>query len=293
MIDDNRDRGCLYVVATPIGNLEDITIRALRVLRESDLILAEDTRRTLGLLNHHGIVGPRLRAFHAHSGRAVVEGVLERLARGERVALVTDAGTPIVSDPGAELVAAARAQGLRVEAVPGPSAVLTALCTSGIAGPRFRFAGFLPRAGKKRRDALERIARDTDTVVFFEAPSRLSETLRELAARLEGREVAVCRELTKVHEEVVRGTAEELAARFVEVRGEVTVVVAPCPLESDAEPLDEEDLKTMVNSLLDRGETARTAADVVARTYGLSRREAYRRVLAVRGAGATGGEAGG
>ena len=269
--------GRLFVVATPIGNLEDVTLRAIRVLRECELVLAEDTRRSRTLLSHHGI-GTPLRAFHAHTPASVIEELCARLEGGAQIALVTDAGTPMVSDPGAELVAAARARGLDVEALPGASAPLVALCSAGFVASRFRFVGFLPRGGKRRRELLEAIARDGDAVVLFEAPSRLGATLRDLAGSLGDRELAVCRELTKLHEEVVRGSAAALAERFAEARGEITIVIGPTTFEPP-EPPDEETVRERARALVDEGLGAKEAADALADQLQIPRRDAYRIVL--------------
>lgn len=275
--------GTLQLVATPIGNLEDITLRALRVLREADAVLAEDTRHTRTLLLHHGIA-TKLVALHAHTPPARVSELAEQLAGGARFALVTDAGTPLVSDPGAELVRAAIERGVRVEPIPGPAAPVAALVASGLSAPTFEFVGFLPRSGGKRRDRLGRIAKAPGAVVLFESPNRLAATLGDLAAVLGDRPVAVCRELTKLHEEIARGTAAELAQRFAEgARGEITLVVGAPPSEPDtAEPLDEAALERAIDALLDDGVTARDTADRLTETSGLPRREVYRRVLAQR-----------
>lgn len=274
--------GRLFVVATPIGNLEDVTLRALRVLRECELVLAEDTRRSRGLLTHHGIATP-LRAFHAHSSPQVIQELATRLANGARMALVTDAGTPLVSDPGAELVAECRARGVAVEAVPGPSAPLAALCSAGFVASRFRFVGFLPRSGRRRRETLAELAKDPDAIVLFEAPTRLGATLRDLGEALGDREIAVCRELTKLHEEVVRGTAAALAERFAEARGEITIVLAPRAAE-EPEPPDEEALAAHARALVAEGLGAKEAAEALAGAHGIGKREAYRIVLAARDA---------
>ncbi|MBX7197558.1 MAG: 16S rRNA (cytidine(1402)-2'-O)-methyltransferase, partial [Sandaracinaceae bacterium] len=212
---------------------------------------------------------------------SVIEELCARLAAGARLALVTDAGTPMVSDPGAELVAAARARGIAVEALPGASAPLVALCSAGFVASRFRFVGFLPRGGKRRRELIERIAADPDAQVLFEAPSRLGATLRDLGHALGTRELAVCRELTKLHEEVVRGTGAELAQRFGEARGEITIVIAPTEIDAP-EPPDEETLLERARALVGEGLGAKDAADALAQATGIPRREAYRVVLAAR-----------
>jgi len=275
----DEERGRLSIVATPIGNLEDITLRALRILRESDAILAEDTRHTRALCTHHGIATP-LRSFHAHTPDEQVEAVARELAGGARFALVTDAGTPLVSDPGARLVRAAAEAGVRVEPIPGPSAALAALSVAGIRAPEFRFVGFLPRSGGKRTRALDRIARAREGTILFEAPGRVPATLRELAERVgEERKAAVCRELTKLYEEIARGTLGELAARFAEApRGEVTLVVEGAPdameEESAADP------EALARTLLERGMRTKDAAKELAEILSWTVRDAYAVVLA-------------
>jgi 16S rRNA (cytidine1402-2'-O)-methyltransferase len=229
-------RGRLSVLGTPIGNLEDITLRALRILREADGILAEDTRRTRVLCRHHGIDTP-LSSFHAHSSPDKLKRVVDNLRGGAHLVLVTDAGTPGVSDPGVRLARAASDADIPVEAIPGPSALTAALSAAGIACDPFRFVGFLPRAGGKRRRALESIATETGATVVFESPHRLHRTLEELASLLgDAREAAVCRELTKLHEEVVRGTLRELSDHFAPgTRGEITLVIAPPDKKKNAQ----------------------------------------------------------
>jgi 16S rRNA (cytidine1402-2'-O)-methyltransferase len=222
--------GVLYLVATPIGNLEDITLRALRLLGEVDWIAAEDTRRTRILLRKHRIDRP-LYSYHAHSERRRLPHLLRRLAAGERGALVTDAGTPGISDPGFLLAREARAQGIGVEVVPGPSAVLAALLASGIPCERFCFLGYPPTKGASRRRFLTSALQEGRTVVLFEAPHRMTRFLEEIAALHPEREMAVCRELTKRFEEVLRGRAGELAVKLREraPRGEYTIVLAAAP----------------------------------------------------------------
>lgn len=280
--------GTLHLVATPIGNLEDITLRALRILRECEVVLAEDTRRTRVLLTHHGI-DTRLASLHAHTSEERVNTLADELAEGRRYALVTDAGTPLVSDPGAELVRAAVARGVHVEAIPGASAVMAALCVAAIPAEHFRFVGFLPRSGKRRREALARIAEERLTSVLFEAPPRLPDTLRELRDVCgETRAAAVCRELTKLHEEVSRGSLGELCARFVEPpRGEITLVVEGArdqpesvqASESASEPLD---VEALLAARLASGLGVREVAKELASALGIDRREAYKRVLSHR-----------
>src|SRR5262245_54385651 len=221
--------GTLFVVATPIGNLGDITLRALETLRGVPLIAAEDTRLTRRLLDRHGIDVP-LTSFHAKSGPGRMAALLEHLRGGSDLALVSDAGTPVVSDPGGELVAAWAAEGGLVVALPGPSAVLAAVAVSGVAGPHWTFDGFLPRSGRERRERLARISGDERGAILFEAPNRAAATLQELAASCgEERPGAVCRELTKLHETVSRGTlgqlAEAAASGEIPARGEFVLVV--------------------------------------------------------------------
>ena len=219
--------GVLALVATPIGNLEDITLRALRVLRECDGVIAEDSRRTRALLTAHGI-SQRTLSLPAFDEARRLPQVLERLDRGETLALCTDAGTPVVSDPGAALVRAARQRGHRVVSVPGPSAVVAAVAASGMSGSAFSFLGFLPRTPSKLKRVLETALTLGNTLAFFESPLRLARTLRLAAPLLGEREVVVARELTKLHEEYRSGTAAELAAEFAATppRGECTVLVA-------------------------------------------------------------------
>ena len=264
----------LAVCATPIGNMADITLRVLAELREADVVLAEDTRHTRGLLERHGIVATLL-SYHEHNEAERVAELLPRLAAGERIALVSDAGMPVVSDPGARLVRAALEAGIDVTVLPGPSAVETALVASGLAGARYAFVGFLPR----KAGELEALWRETSAwecaVVAFESPHRLVATLRSLAAFAPEREAAVCRELTKRYEEVVRGTAAEVAARVDEPpKGEVTLVIAPGAAASDLESAHR-----AVADLVAAGTPRRVAAEVVARLTDTSRNDLYRASL--------------
>jgi 16S rRNA (cytidine1402-2'-O)-methyltransferase len=273
--------GTLYLVATPIGNLEDTSARALRVLREADLLLAEDTRRTRVLLERHGVAARPL-SLHAHNEAARRGRALEALGAGGSVALVSDAGTPLVSDPGERLVAAAIAAGHDVTAVPGPSALLAALCVSGLPVVPFAFLGFPPRRAGERRARFAHWRSRAETLVLFESPRRLGATLRELCEAFGGeRRACVARELTKLHEEVARGTLAELAARFAAgARGEVTLVVAGAPpgaVAADAAGLD-----GAIRAALAAGEGAREIAARLAPGAGLSRRAVYARVLELR-----------
>jgi 16S rRNA (cytidine1402-2'-O)-methyltransferase len=272
--------GTLYVVATPLGNLEDITLRALRVLREVSLVACEDTRRTAALLTAHGVRAATTSYFE-HNERWKGERILEALRQGRDVALVSDAGTPGISDPGHRLVRDARAEGLPVVPVPGPSAAVAALSVSGLPTDRYLFVGFLPpRAGGRRR-ALLALAGAPETLVFYEAPRRALEALRDMEAALGDREAFLCREATKRHEEYARGTLcvlrRGLEARD-EVRGEIVLVVAgaspgPPPAADDAT------LEALFARLVEQGLPRREAAKEAARRLGLSAREAYRRLM--------------
>ena len=262
----------LYVVATPIGNLEDITLRAIRVLKEVSLIAAEDTRRTLKLLNALGIKTP-LTSYYEHNKLTKLDYVLEKLEQGD-VALVSDAGTPGIADPGSELIAAAIERGFRVEAVPGPSAVMTALAVSGLPTAEFRFMAFLPRKASERRTAIEQLATETSTLVFLEAPHRVRAMLEALVEGLGDRRVAVCRELTKVHEEVFRGALSGAIARFVEPRGEFVLVVEGAKPVATAPVLDES-VERQLAGLKRQGMAAKLATSSLAQKTGISRRELY------------------
>jgi 16S rRNA (cytidine1402-2'-O)-methyltransferase len=264
----------LAVCATPIGNLDDVTLRVLDELRSAAVVLCEDTRHTRGLLDRHGI-SARLLSYHEHNEAKRTAELVPRLQAGERVALVSDAGLPGISDPGARLVAAALDAGVPVTVLPGASAVETALVASGLAGERYQFVGFLPRGAKALRSLWEEIARWPHPVVAFESPRRLPATLRSLAAADPERPVAVCRELTKKFEEVVRGSAEDVAARFPQPpKGEITLVLGPASAGEDTEAAVD-----AVAELVAAGVARRQAADVVARLTGAARNELYRRTL--------------
>jgi len=262
----------LAVCATPIGNLEDVTLRVLAALRDADVVLCEDTRHTRGLLARHEI-DARLVSYHEHNEAARTEELLPRLASGERVVLVSDAGMPCISDPGARLVRAALAAGVGVTVLPGPSAVETALVASGLVGERYEFVGFLPR-GEKALTDLWRSLRDREwPVVAFESPQRLATALRALAAVAPEREVAVCRELTKRFEEVVRGPASELTQRFAAApKGEITLVIGP----GAPAPRDESAAVDAVAELAAAGVPRRQAAELVSRLTGVARNRLYR-----------------
>jgi 16S rRNA (cytidine1402-2'-O)-methyltransferase len=265
----------LSVCATPIGNLEDVTLRVLRELREADLVLCEDTRRTRILLDRHSIEA-RLLSYHEHNEARRTAELLPRLQAGERVALVSDAGLPAISDPGARLVAAALEAGVAVTVLPGPSAVETALVASGLVGERYQFLGYLPRGAKALGELWEELARWPWPAVAFESPQRLPAALRSLARVDPDRPVAVCRELTKKFEEVVRGTAAELAERFAEPpKGEITLVVGAGAVTA----ADDAVALAAVAELATLGVGRRQAADLVSRLTGIARNRLYRASL--------------
>ena len=262
----------LAVCATPIGNLEDVTLRVLRELREAELVLCEDTRHTRVLLDRHGI-DARLLSYHEHNEAARTAELLPRLQAGERIALVSDAGLPGISDPGARLVAAALEAGVQVNVLPGPSAVETALVSSGLVGERYQFLGFLPRGERALRALWEELAAWPYAAVAFESPRRLPATLRSLAAVQPDRPVAVGRELTKRFEEVLRGTAAELAARIEEPpKGEITLVLGGAV----SVERDEGEAVAAVVELTGAGVPRGQAAEVVARLTGIPRNRLYR-----------------
>jgi len=279
--------GRLYLVSTPLGNLEDLTVRAARILGEVDAILAEDTRRTSVLLRHLGHSTPML-SLHAHNEEARSAEVLARLERDGSLALVSDAGTPLVSDPGERVVRRVLDEGHEVVPIPGPSAVLHALVGSGLPSVPFAFLGFVPRRGRAREELLDRVCDSDETVVLFESPERTPALLEALRARCgNARRAAVARELTKVHEEFRRGTLGELARYYSQggVRGEVTVVVEPSPaLESD-ELVDETAGRALAEALLAQGTSPSRAAKELARRLALPRNRAYDLVQAVSGPG--------
>lgn len=270
--------GTLFVVATPIGNLEDISLRALRVLREVDLIAAEDTRRTAKLLSHYGIHTPTL-SFHAHNSRARLPQLLKRLGAGESIALVTDAGTPGVSDPGAELVAACRREGLTIDPIPGASAALVAAVGSGFPLNSVTFLGFPPYKAKARNEWLRGLAASPHTLVFFEAPHRIGATLAELRERLGNRQICVGRELTKAHQEFIVGPADSGVFLSITRKGEFTVVIGPfVPETTSAPPPSDESIAEMFRAIAQSGDGARKRATAgeVARRLGLTANEVYR-----------------
>lgn len=220
--------GTLYIVATPIGNLEDITLRALRILKECDLIIAEDTRRSRQLLAHYGIEKPFGRSLYRGVERERVEYFIEKLKEGARIALICDAGTPLISDPGYGLVRRAIAENISVIPIPGPTALITALIVSGFSSESFVFAGVPPKKSKAKREFFAHLAQEPRTIVLYESPHRVLDTLEVMSELLSDRQIALCRELTKIHEEIVRGTAAEVLETLRKrptVKGEITLVI--------------------------------------------------------------------
>jgi 16S rRNA (cytidine1402-2'-O)-methyltransferase len=269
--------GTLYVVATPLGNLEDVTLRAIRILKEVDLVACEDTRRTAHLLRAHGIATPSTSYFE-HNERWKGDRILERLRAGRHVALVSDAGTPGVSDPGYRLVRDARAEGIPVVPVPGPSAAIAALSVSGLPTDRFLFVGFLPSRPSARRRALEALRERRETLVFYESPVRVIGSLLDMAETLGDREAFLCREATKRHEEYVRGLLSTLRARLetrAGVKGEIVLVVSGA---EEPPPRTAEPLEALFARLTAEGKTRREAVKEAAHLLGLPARAVYRRV---------------
>jgi 16S rRNA (cytidine1402-2'-O)-methyltransferase len=263
----------LYVVSTPIGNLEDITLRALRILKEASVIACEDTRQTRKLLEHYGIAA-RTVSYHEHNEAQRAPELLARLKAGESVALVSDAGTPLISDPGYRLVRAAIDAGIAVAPVPGPSAALAALAGAGLPTDAFRFCGFLPARSGQRRKALEAAAGEPATLVYFEAPHRILETLADIEAVFGERPVVVARELTKIHEEFLRGTAREIREKLAarpSLKGEMVILIG-----KGAASAADGSVEEAVHALEKEGMPRMDAIKQVARERGLSKREVYR-----------------
>jgi 16S rRNA (cytidine1402-2'-O)-methyltransferase len=266
----------LYVVSTPIGNLEDITLRALRVLREVDLIACEDTRQTRKLLDHFAIAKPTL-SYHDHNEAGRALELIEKLNAGANIALVSDAGTPLISDPGYRLVEAAAGAGIAVVPIPGASAAIAALSASGLPTDAFRFCGFLPPKSAQRRRLIENLKDETATLIFYEAPHRVLDALDDIAAVMSRRRVVIARELTKLHEEFLRGTAAEVHAQLADrpvVRGEITILIAK------AEEVEQSDvpLEDAVRELESTGLSRMDAIKQVAKARGISKRDCYRQL---------------
>lgn len=268
--------GVLYIVATPIGNLEDMTMRGLRVLREATAIACEDTRETRKLLDHFGI-STRMVSYHEHNEAARAAELIERLLGGETIALVSDAGTPLVSDPGYRVVRGAIEAGITVTPIPGASAAMTALAGSGLATDAFRFGGFLPPKKAARRRVLEDLRGEDSTLIFYEAPHRILETLKDIAEVMGDRPVVVARELTKIHEEFLRGSAEEIRRELEArpaVRGEITVLIG-----KGAEVADERPVEEAIAELERSGISRMEAIKQVAKNRGVGKRNLYRQLL--------------
>jgi len=266
--------GILYVVATPIGNLEDITFRAIRVLKEVNWIACEDTRQTRKLLDHYSIETPQI-SYHEHNEMERAKELCSRLLAGESGALVSDAGVPLISDPGYRLVHSAVAAGVPVQPVPGPSAALAALSASGLPTDSFHFAGFLPSKPGQRVHALEALRDETATLIFYEAPHRLLESLTDIQAILGERDVVVAREITKVHEEFAHGTVSEILASFAgreAVKGEITILVA----KATRPKVDNRPIEEAVEAHIRAGKSRMEAMKAVAKARGLSKRDVYR-----------------
>jgi 16S rRNA (cytidine1402-2'-O)-methyltransferase len=281
--------GTLYIVATPIGNLEDITQRALRILREVQVIACEDTRRTKALLNRFEIKTPVV-SYHEHNERERAAELVQLLDQGNDVAVVSDAGTPLISDPGFRLVNIAIEHGLTVTPIPGPTAFVAALVSSGLATDQFFFAGFLPARANARRRQLESLAAVRATLIFYEAPHRIASTLKDSLDILGDRQAAVARELTKIHEETARGTLSELAERYSQailVRGEIVLLISGANLQQTVSPeagsdpgtITSQRLSARVNELESEGLDPKTALKKAARELGLKRAEAYRLIV--------------
>jgi 16S rRNA (cytidine1402-2'-O)-methyltransferase len=280
---DNLPTGCLYLVATPIGNLEDITLRALRVLKEADLIACEDTRQTQKLLQHYAI-HKELVSYHAHNELTRAPELVIQLEEGAQVALVSDAGTPVVSDPGHRLVAQCLRHHIPVVPVPGPSAFVAALAASGLPAEEFLFVGFLPSRAGARRKKLDALKSEPRALVLYEAPHRLAETLSDAAEILGSRHAVVAREVTKIHEEFLRGSLAELrdAARQRPPRGEITLLIGPAT-EEELPAVSVVSLKQRVEQLeAEAGLDRKAALKQAARERGLAKREAYKQLLLER-----------
>jgi 16S rRNA (cytidine1402-2'-O)-methyltransferase len=276
--------GTLYLISTPIGNLEDITHRAVRLLGEVDVIACEDTRHTRKLLNHYGI-NTKTVSYHEHNERERAAELLKLIESGSNVAIVSDAGTPAISDPGFRLARIAIDKGLRVVPVPGASALITALVVSGIPTDEFFFGGFLPSRAGARRTRLKELGAVPATLIFYEAPHRIAAALKDAYEILGEREAVVARELTKMHEELARGRLSELAARFSSdnVRGEIVLIIDRTMIESNGAEEGAPSIGAMVASFENEGLDHRAALKQAARRLGLSRDEAYRRLVAERG----------
>jgi 16S rRNA (cytidine1402-2'-O)-methyltransferase len=273
--------GSLYIVATPIGNLEDITLRALRVLKEVDMIAVEDTRHSRILLNHYGIVTP-LTSYHEHNEKTKTRQIIGRLIQGNNIALVSDAGTPTISDPGYRLVVEAIRSGIQVVPVPGACALTAVLSAGGLPTDRFVFEGFLPAKRKERRARLHTLRGEGRTLLFYEAPHRLRETLNDLIEMLGDREIVVAREVSKVHEEFLRGRLSEAIEQIAdrEIKGELTLLVGGAPESSE---VSQDQIHAEIHKLKNQGMRVKDIAEILGEKYGYSKKEIYRIALAAGG----------
>ncbi len=271
--------GVLYVIATPLGNLQDITQRAIEVLKQVDLVAAEDTRRSRQLLSHFGI-NAQMESYNDDSSPTKIQHIVEQLVAGKRVALLSDSGTPAVSDPGAELVRQALDRGMKVVPIPGPSAVTTAFSVAGISASGFLFAGYPPRKASEKRQFLEQIAAHERPVVLYEAPHRVADTLQQLAEICPQRQIVLARELTKMYEDIRNGPVGEIAQAISgeEPRGEFTLVLNPAPQPPSPRQVSEEDIQEAVKAMIEAGLSRRDAAHIVELLTQLSRNEAYQSV---------------
>ena len=273
--------GTLYVVATPIGNLEDITLRALRVLKEVDVIAAEDTRHTQILLSHYGIHTP-LTSYHEHNEKTKARQLMSRLERGEQIALVSDAGTPAISDPGYRLAVEAIRGGIPVIPIPGASALTAVLSAGGLPTDRFVFEGFLPAKKQERRARLRALSSETGTLVIYEAPHRLTETLNDLVEILGDRETVLAREVSKVHEEFLRGRLTEVAKQIAgrEIKGELTLLIGGSRGQSE---VSQEQIEKEIRKLKNDGLRVKEIAEILGEKYGYPKKEIYRLALTQSG----------
>jgi 16S rRNA (cytidine1402-2'-O)-methyltransferase len=281
-VEETRTPGQLVLVATPLGNLGDLSRRALELFRDADVIYCEDTRHSRVLFSANDIpTGGRLQSLHEHNEAAQSEQIVARVGAGELVVLISDAGTPGISDPGGRAVAAVIAAGLAVTSAPGPSAVIAALSISGLPSERFVMEGFLPRKGGERQLLYKMWAREERTIVFYESPQRVASVLSELAEHFPDRRVAIARELTKLHEEVVRGALDEVAALFAtrEVVGEIVVVLDG---QSQVIQVDDDTVRAALEEQWNDGATTRDAVDYVAEALGVARRDVYQLALEAR-----------
>jgi 16S rRNA (cytidine1402-2'-O)-methyltransferase len=272
--------GVLYVVATPIGNLEDITLRAVRILKEVDLIAAEDTRHTRILLSHYAIHTP-LTSYHEHNERTKAQPLVERLVRGENIALLSDAGTPAISDPGYRLVVEAVRAGVQVVPLPGPSALAAVLSVSGLPTDRFVFEGFLPAKKQERKAKLGALRYETRTLIFYDAPHRLKESLVDMQEILGDREIVIAREVSKVHEEFLRGMIRLVTVQLAdrEVKGEITIIVRG---STDDSRVSEEELRTAISQLVGGGMGVKAISEFLGERYHISKRKIYQMALQIK-----------